>query len=346
MQRVVEDASGVWSALTPSQQRLLQVPQQLYLWSTIANDPPARTSFRTATDLMRAFWQHVRSRLAEMGVPHADLEVALGSLVTRLDEDGSLTAPITALDKWPKVRHALGTLHVLDMQETRIRFAHQSYFDYYLAELWLERLRKKGASITDWVTAMGEQSLLRRGQLRQLLAVLRDDDLKRFVDAVRDLLVHPTVRFHLQHLALQFVGHISDPKAAELTCILDLLNQGILRDAICSQTLNGRAAWFDALDTQGIWEEWLPSEESWKSHITLCVLRSIGEPRGDRVAQLLTPYADGPDPWPQRVRNMIPWRADRAGQLHQTAAGLFGRTIDFVKGTPNDTPDLEHRPRR
>ncbi len=35
-----------------------------------------------------------------------------------------------------------------------------------------------------------------------------------------------------------------------------------------------------------------------------------------------------------------------AGQLHQTAAGLFGRTIDFVKGTPNDTPDLEHRPRR
>ncbi len=36
----------------------------------------------------------------------------------------------------------------------------------------------------------------------------------------------------------------------------------------------------------------------------------------------------------------------RPGQLHQTAAGLFGRTIDFVKGTPNDTPDLEHRPRR
>ncbi len=37
---------------------------------------------------------------------------------------------------------------------------------------------------------------------------------------------------------------------------------------------------------------------------------------------------------------------EETGQLHQTAAGLFGRTIDFVKGTPNDTPDLEHRPRR
>ncbi len=46
------------------------------------------------------------------------------------------------------------------------------------------------------------------------------------------------------------------------------------------------------------------------------------------------------------ILSVLPTLPGGSGQLHQTAAGLFGRTIDFVKGTPNDTPDLEHRPRR
>src|SRR5262249_18502426 len=163
-----------------------------------------------------AFWQHARKQLGNMGLPQYDVESALRTLALRLDEDGSLIAPDRLLDQWPQVRDGLATLNVVQVEGNRIRFTHQSYFDYYLAELGLERLGQKKSSIADWLTPMDEQSLLRRSQLRQLLAVLRDDEPERFLLTVQDILTLPGVRFHLRHLTLEFLGHVSDPSSQEV----------------------------------------------------------------------------------------------------------------------------------
>ena len=93
----------------------------------------------------------------------------------------------------------------------------------YLAEIWLGRLQQEGKSIDEWLTAMDEQSLLRRAQLRQLLAVVRDEDNKRFLQALSDILRSSGVRFHLQHLTLQFLGDLADPQPGEIAFVLTLL---------------------------------------------------------------------------------------------------------------------------
>src|SRR5204863_3911677 len=103
---VVEHVGASWSELTEAQGQMLQVPQHLFLWTKLPNNV-ARSSFRTPTDLMRAFWQHVRFQVGEMAVTASDTESALRLLALRLDHDGRLTAPSRVLDPWPQVRNAL-----------------------------------------------------------------------------------------------------------------------------------------------------------------------------------------------------------------------------------------------
>jgi hypothetical protein len=130
VKEVVEEVDGAWEALNPGQRRLLERPQCLYLWTNLPSD--ARSAFRTATDLMRAFWGDVRLRLVKMGLALADVENALGTLASRLDEEGTSTAPVMILDRCPTVRDALISLHVVEeMHGRKLRFAHQGYFDYW-----------------------------------------------------------------------------------------------------------------------------------------------------------------------------------------------------------------------
>jgi len=328
---VVEGSGVLWSELNAAQHRLLQVPQNLYLWTAIANDSQVRSKFSTPTDLMRKYWLDVRRRLELMGVPNVDVDAALVALSTRLDEDEKLTTSVSVLERWPTVLHALGTLNVLNIHADRVRFAHQSLFDYYLAQIWLEKLRRKNSSIIEWLNPMDEQSLIRRGQLRQLLAVLRDDNPRIFLVAVRDVLLHSTVRFHLQHLTLQFLGHIPDPSALEVACILDLLAEPGLRQSISTLVLNGHSPWFDAFDARGLWDEWLLAAEPWKSQIAIGVLRTMGEIRGDRVAQLLSRLVDQPEPWPRVIGATLPWATGKDTKslfdlrLHLVAMGVPNR---------------------
>jgi hypothetical protein len=332
VQKTVEESDGSWDTLSPGQRRILERPQCLYLWTNLPAE--ARSAFRTATDLMRAFWRDVRLRLEKTGLASGEVENALETLASRLDEDGASTTPAMILDRWPRVRDALGSLFVIEeVHGNKLRFAHQGYFDYYLAEIWLDRLRRRAASITTWLRATDDQSLLRRGQLRQLLTVLRDDDPARFLTAVQDLLCDSGIRFHLQHLTLQFLGNLPDPTPSEVACIAAILQEEKLRPAVSSQVLYGHPQWFDAFDRQGFWGLWIASDEPWKADIAARMVRSIATQRGDRAAQLLLPYADEPAPWPERIGSMLPWDAD-----HDTRA-LFDLRLDLLANGIPARPD-------
>lgn len=123
--RVVEGRGASWESLTGRQKDLLRKPHHLYLWAQLPAGPRVRSVFRSATDLMRAFWQHAYERLAEASLDSRDVEEALSTLVNRLDEDGLLTAPSAVLDKWPKVRDVLCSLAV-DRSKQHQRPVHPS----------------------------------------------------------------------------------------------------------------------------------------------------------------------------------------------------------------------------
>jgi hypothetical protein len=91
--------------------------------------------------------------------------------------------------------------------------------------------------------------------------------------------------------------------------------------------LFGHTSWFQALDLQGVWEKWLRVEESWKVDVACNAIRTVATVQGDRVAELLSPYEDKPDPWPQRIRYVLGWLAD-----HDTRKLFELRLRTFQRG--------------
>jgi hypothetical protein len=335
VKHLVEALGASWTGLSTRQRDLMRKPHLLYLWCKLVKGSRQNLAFQTATDLLREFWDRIRRELLERGCQQTDINCAIAALVNRLDQSGELTAPASTLQKWPGVRDGVLSLDVLHVANGKLRFVHQSYFDYYLATMWRERLRDEGKTVLDWLTANDEQSLLRRGQLRQLLDVIRDDEPALFLETVRAILGGISVRFHLRHLTVQFLGSIRDPRRVEVDLILEKLKDPAWREAVVMQVIVGRLQWFQVLDDRGVWRDWLRGFDPWQIQTACWVLHSVAEIAGDRVADLLHEFATKPPPWPARVWSTLPRRteADSAGlfdvRLHLVRDGIQGSDFCF-----------------
>src|SRR5262245_44869503 len=66
---------------------------------------------------------------------------------------------------------------------------------------------------------------------------MRDDDPGRFLHAVRDIPGSTDVRYYLQHLTLQLLGHLADPRPQEVDLVAGLLIDPFWRDMAANQVV-------------------------------------------------------------------------------------------------------------
>jgi hypothetical protein len=308
--------------LDSTQRRVLRSPQGLYLWRALhegENLPPA---FRTMTDLMRAFWAMTRRRLKDLR--QGEYEAVLDALVAHMDRRGTLAAPRTIVDHWPDEVAALISMNVLvEGFGDRLLFAHQSYLDYLTAVRVLRGVFAGTGRVLDWLSA-DDQSLFRRGQLRQLLALLRDDDSDRYAESMREILEGDAIRFHLKHLALQLLGHAEPPTSGEVDLVLDLLRRPEWVNHIFLQVVAGRGDWFDALHERGILRGWLDASDQQWVNLAINIIERVVETRGAAVESLLLDR--GQERWPGRLDAAV-WRTP----LQRLSDNLFDAVVASVR---------------
>jgi hypothetical protein len=282
--RVVTASGAEPSKLSLAQRRVLQNPQALYLWNFLHGSVSPPLAFRSTVDLMREFWEETRRRLRELRPgPYEDV---LEKLVEHLDRQGTLGAPKVVISRWKPAIDALISMNVLVPDEDRVRFAHQSYLDYLTAERVLRDVVAGSDTVLQWLER-NDQSLFRRGQLRQLLVLLRDADPWKYEDSLRTLLVSGTVRFHLKHLALLMLGQADPPTEGEVDIAITLLSDEKWLDHLTDLVLRGRETWIDALHTRGILARWLDSRDDGLVGRALYLLSRVTESRGEMIEQLL-----------------------------------------------------------
>lgn len=284
--RAVVTSSGVaWGSLTAEQQRILRSAKSLYLWRSLVDDERRAPSFVTTTDLMDAFWQMIRRRLSsEMKAGVYD--AVLDELVRYMDACGHPSAPRATVSGWPEEVAALISLHVLTEDRGRVLFAHQSYLDYLTAERLLRNISRGNTSVSDWLRK-GEQSLFRRGQLRQLLELMRDQDSGHYMECLEDLITAPGVRFHLRHLALLVLSQSNPVIDAEADLVVSLLADQSWLEHIFVEVLVGKPAWFDVLRQRNVLATWLEGEDPRKQGYALHAIRSVVQMRGEAIAAVL-----------------------------------------------------------
>jgi hypothetical protein len=325
----VTAAGRSYAELTARHKALLRSPLHLALWTEVVRAGGVTDRWGTQADLLREFWRTRLEGAVRMGVPAAETRDAVSALVAEMDRRGELTAPARTLDPYPRAARALKSLHVVVEADRRVTFAHQTYFEYQLATRLLDQARDGGQSVVDWVRD-GDQTLLRREQLRLALTLLRDEDPDEHLRTMRGLFLASAgeIRFHLRQLALRLLGESPAPTTPECDLVYELANLPAWREHVLDQVFTRQAAWFAAMDDRGLWAGWLASsnEDLVQSALQMC--GGWSGLCGNRVAALIAPYADRPDPWPRWVVGTFPFNpADDTAELFRLRLRLLRRGI-------------------
>ncbi len=295
---------GNYDALSRVQRRVLSSPLGLSLWSKLGADGARPRDFSTASDLLRAFWHDRLSKLEELGVPGAHALEAIGRLIDFMSAQERLDAPESILGAEGRVGEALLALGILARGGRRLRFAHQSYFDYQVARRAIDSAHAGRATFAGWLLEK-EQTLFRREQLRLGLELLREEDPREFLEGIDAILGHDRVRFHFKHLALQVLGSAAQPSDREVELVLRYLAREEWTAHIEELVLLRSAGWLDALDERGSLAQWLGSGSKEAEDRALWICRRFAGERGDRVARALKELENEPSPWPERVANAV-----------------------------------------
>lgn len=272
--------------LTDTQRSLLSLPLNLVLLRAIADQADA-LSFTSDTGLLAAYWERKLRDCTNRRQPPPRFGAVIGALADAMSARQQLTANVSVLDAGDLAGDAevLASEHILVRDGQRYAFFHEAFFDYAFARLWVNRAQDLPTFLLN-----DEQELFRRAQIRQILLHIRDDDPERFVREAEAVLTHPDIRFHIKAVVLALLRFLPDPSAAEWRMVVRLL---VSDDSVTTHLWASVRAlpWFDRLDAEGTIAEWFATEDDTVHWRVLQVLATVVKERGDRVAQLIAPYA-------------------------------------------------------
>lgn len=307
------------TALTPKQMSLLRSPLHLVLLTTVADEVGA-LSFQTSNNLFDTFWDRkvVDCSQRRDGIRFTEVIEAVANAISSRQR---LSVNVSILDRGNLAVDAgvLVSEHVLTRDGQQIAFFHEAFFGYVFARGWMNR----NQTIAEFLLA-SQQELFRRSQVRQILSHLRASEPERFVDEVEDLLTHDGVRFHIKDVVLGVIRSLPDPTSAEwdmVSRVLDAHPPFEDRVWLSLHTL----PWFDRLDAEGMFEEWLAGgDEKFENRALNVALGGIKE-RPDRMAEILQPHARQG----QKYADWLLWTV-RFAQVHESRA-LFELLLDALR---------------
>ena len=286
-------------SLNSKQIELLSLPVHLRLLAEVSSGKTdaASLGFQTPNKLYSRFWEYKKDVL-EKQVDTAQIQEVADLMANSMSERQALSVPISLLDKYREVMRVMTSANILVTDAARVSFFHESFFDYIFAR----RMVEDNFDAVQFIIEQG-QSLFVRSQIRQILLHQRDvypDDALRNMEAI---LQHPDIRIHLKGIVLALLGSMDDPTADEWGVLESMLDTELSDHTW--RAINGSPAWLDALDSIGVVQQWLTSDDEQLLNRAVWFLRSVQDKRADRVAELLLPFVNASDSWNQRLTRLI-----------------------------------------
>ncbi len=294
------------------QLELLRLPQNLSLFLESGLDPSHPPTFTAAVELFERYWDEKQRAVAARATPVADMWAeVIRVLVEDMAASQQLTVAREKLDHVPAGYMAqMASEGVLSFDGHRYGFGHERFFDYCFARSYFGKDQTLVAFLPT-----SEQHLFRRGQVRQVLAYLRDADRARYIRELRDVLTSTAIRAHLKDLALALLANVPEPSDEEWALWEELLapffeatRAGRASDNKLSrlawQHFFGSPYWFAYVKVRGFVATWLAAEErTANAALQYVCLHQRHAP--DAAAELLEPYVGAGGEWPVRLAFVV-----------------------------------------
>lgn len=299
-----------FSTMGEKEKKLLASPFNLSIWKQL-NEIGDSFHFRSASELMKEFWKNRYLTLDEQAhIPPDQVKQALSPLVDYMESQGKISAPARIAESYPKIAEALYSYGIIQQSFGRVSFCHQCYLDFLIASRLLKQIDESIESIFKWLGPKEKQSLFRREQLRQALAMLADESKTRFLRISQEILLSKEVRFHIKHLLLELIGTLDEiPDELGKYC-LKLYCDVFWKDHIFETVFIGHAPHAKYLCNEGVVEHWFDSGCDEAINNAFRMLGSVADSVPDVVADILEKYVDKDRDLAARANAAIGWRIE------------------------------------
>ena len=231
-----------------------------------------------------------------------------------------MSVPVEILGPGDFIKHArvLASEQVIAIEDDRVSFFHETFFDFTFARQWLSRQQ----SMVEFLCAQ-EQELFRRAQVRQILELLRERDPDRFRNEIEAVLSSVDVRFHLKETVVAVFANVSAPTLEDVELVMRLTEtESTLTKRLWLQL--ARPTWFGPFYAHGHIERWLDSDDAALRDRSVNWMANAGAEHGAEVADLLTARNQSPD-----YVTWLRWVTQRADLHHDRR--LFELLLDAVR---------------
>ncbi|AWB92153.1 hypothetical protein C3E78_08045 [Aeromicrobium chenweiae] len=275
--------------LTPTQRALLRSPLNLVLLETVAGQPGA-LNFTSRGSLFEAFWQR-KEQTSEQRRPGTLFNDVLARIANTASDQQTLSVSVEILGPGDFIKHArvLASEQVIAIEDDRVSFFHETFFDFAFARQWLSREQ----SMVEFLCAQ-EQELFRRAQVRQILELLRERDPDRFRTEVEAVLNSADVRFHIKETVVAVFANVSTPTFEDVELVLRLAEkESTLTKQLWRQL--ARPSWFGPFYALDHIEGWLDSDNATLRERSIDWMGNAGPGYEGEVADLLKARNESPD---------------------------------------------------
>ncbi len=192
----------------------------------------------------------------------------------------------------------------------RIRFFHETLFDYVFARAFAEAGRSLVQTLLD-----GPQDLTRRAMVRQVLDYQRSIDRDWYSETVRELLIHPDIRFHLRDVVFTVLREDPAPSPADWATIEPFVLDEQAAEHPAAWSVLIQPAWFDLCDREvGAVLRWAVSSDAKERDRATSLLRVTQRDAPGRIAGLIRALMPLKD-WQMRSRWIF-----GGGEVHRDRA--------------------------
>ncbi|MBP7764389.1 MAG: hypothetical protein KA113_04290 [Syntrophaceae bacterium] len=313
--------------MTNRQKQILACPQNLAMWMSFRKEKMI-PAFRTVTELMRTFWQNRREVLGNAGIAMTELDLCINMILDEMERSCRVSLSTRILSRSPIVYSALQSSGIIQDNNDKVTFCHQSYLDYLIADRLLQQIYNGGGNIIEWFGPRERQSLFRREQLRQTLAMMSEESPHDFVKTVKSILESDKIRFHMKHVALELIGQLEDLDEELGTYCLELLARDYWKKHIIETVCIGHDVFVMLLIEKNIILEWLNSDKEDDINLALLLLRSVNDKIPDKITEVIEALMANGEPWLTRILTTLCWNvADDSDKMFVLRLKLFNKGV-------------------
>lgn len=250
----------------PKLKDLLRIPSNLYIWEHLDfKKDEIQHNITTTKDLIKKWFEQLQDKAMESRfIKTEKIEEVKNILISDLEKSGKLYSQERKFNSVKEGLKYLNSAGMLNIQEDKVSFFHQSIFDYFISELMIEKF-EEGLDTVEIIGDKDKQTPNRRYQIQMFLQTLLEENSEEFLEFGEKLLDNDGVRYYIKNLFYEILGQVSKEEIDEV--ISEYIIENCEREDIFNEIIYGRKQYISILRDNQVLDKWFNNNLSEKEKV-------------------------------------------------------------------------------